>query len=272
MENMNYLNIFIDTLTSDNTKVAYLKNITHMLNFVDKPEQEVKEIDLVGWSNSLKSCGLSSSAQHQHIVSVRSYFRFLKKMKLVESNPALELDTPKVVNKPKDFITQEEMSVIANNIVNERDKAIFITLNTTGLRVSELINLKLSDFGKDKINILGKGNKYRSIYLSPICIEAILDYLTVRKDGCDNLFVSNQNTPMREENINKMMKKWAKKSGVNKNIMPHSARHTCATTICEKYGVSVAQMVLGHSDIRTTQRYIHTDENIIKEAMMSMSI
>lgn len=271
---MTNLEKYIVSLKADkkslNTIVAYSKDIQQMLDFVKKDESDIEYMDLVLWKESISE--LSSASVARKIVSVRHYLEFLVDIDIISKNPAKKLKAPKINNKEKDYITKEEVLTMIENGKNPRDKAIIATYLSTGLRVSELIGLNLSDLDSEKSIINTKGNKDRIIFINEDCKKLIDDYIKVRKDGCDNLFVSNQGTPMDRVCISRMLKVVAKRSGINKDISNHSLRHSFVSTIAEEHGVEVARVAVGHSSISTTQKYTHTRESVIRDVMLGFKL
>lgn len=262
--------MFLDSLSSNNTKEAYGRNINHMLSYVNKPIEEIKAIDLIGWENSLSD--LSSASQAQYINSVKSFFRFLYDIDYIQSNPAEKLHSVKVINKPKDYINDEQVLDMINTAKNKRDKAIIALLFSTGLRVSELINIELDDLQNDSLFIQTKGGKYREIFINDSCRNIINEYLKVRKDGCSKLFVSNQRTPMLRANVNNLLTKVKKQCDIKENVTPHSLRHTFVTDVAREYGVEIARDAVGHSSIAVTNRYIHSNRETVKKAMLGVQL
>lgn len=268
---MRELDMFLNTLKSEHTKIAYKRVINNALNYIKKGVRDINAADLIEWSNSLSA--YSSATQNQYINAIKSFFEFLVDIDYIDKNPARKLKLKKVVNKPKDVVNDEEVKCMLKMASNKRDKAIISVLFSTGMRVNELINLKLDDLTNESIYILAKGGVYREVFINEDCMNNISAYLDDRKySEYDNLFISNQGTPMKEANINSMLKKIAKRCGIDKNITPHSLRHTFVTDIAAKYGVEVARDAVGHANLSTTNRYIHTNRKQIKDAMMAISL
>lgn len=271
---MTNLEKYIVSLKADkkslNTIVAYSKDIQQMLDFVQKDETEIEYMDLVNWKESISD--MSSSSVARKIVSVRHYLEFLVDIDILEKNPAKKLKAPKINVKEKDYITKEEVLEMISNGKNKRDKAIIATYLSTGLRVSELIDLQLEDLENEKLIVKVKGDKDRIIFINEDCRKMIADYLKVRKDGCTNLFVSNQGTPMKRECISRTLKNIAKRSGLDKDISNHSLRHSFVSTVAEEFGIEVARVAVGHSSVQTTQRYTHTQETTIKNVMLGFTL
>ena len=267
---MNNVNLYIGTLRSDNTKKSYRKDIKYMLGYINKSEEEITLADLLDWVNWMQEKGNSTATIARRIGTAKRYFSFLVDIEVIDKDPANKLSAPKVVNKAEPTLTADEIQKIIACATNPRDKAIIATLASTGMRISELINIKLEDFDGNDIYIIGKGNKRRLIHINDKAMGYINEYLKVRKDGVDNLFVSNQRTPMMADNINRTLKRLANKAGVEKNIHNHSLRHLWATSMLDN-GVSLEriQLCMGHSDISVTTRYakIRNEKQVVRDVM-----
>ena len=138
------------------------------------------------------------------------------------------------------------------------------------MRISELINITLSDFEGNDIHIVGKGSKRRVVHINDKTMGYIKAYMVVRKDGVDNLFVSNQHTKMNPDSVNKTLKKLANKAGIDKNIHNHSLRHLWATCMLDNnVPLERIQLCMGHSDISVTTRYakIRNEREVVRETM-----
>lgn len=267
---MNTLNIYLGTLRSENTKKSYGKDLRYMLSYIGKNENEITLVDLLGWVNHMKENNNSTATIARRVGSAKRYFEFLSDMDLIGTNPTKKLKAPKIVNKVEPTLTSQDISDIIECATNPRDKAIVATLASTGMRISELINITLDDFEGNDIHIIGKGSKRRMVHINDKTMGYIHDYLTVRKDGINNLFVSNQHTPMHPNNVNNMLKRLANKAGVDKNIHNHSLRHLWATSMLDHdVPLEKIQLCMGHSDISVTTRYakIRNEREVIRDTM-----
>lgn len=269
---MNYLEVFLDTYKSEKTKKAYRRAIYHMLHFVGKNETLVQRIDLVQWKNSLQK--YETAGQAQMINAVKSYFRFLEENEIIEKNPASKIHAPKIVNKPKDALTKEEAKKMLECAKNPRDKAIIALYLSTGMRVQELVDIQLFHYQEDPQHLVfkTKGGKFRKVTLNPDCQHYINEYLKVRKDGVPNLFVSNQHSVMKGKNISAMLKKVARLAEIDKDVSNHTFRSTFVTDIAMEYGITTAQVMVGHSDISTTRRYVRGIEDQVQEIMGGLTL
>ena len=186
---MNTLNIYLGTLRSENTKKSYGKDLRYMLSYIGKDESEITLVDLLGWVNHMKENNNSTATIARRVGSAKRYFEFLSDMDLIETNPAKKLKAPRIVNKVEPSLTSEDVNNIIASATNPRDKAIVAMLASTGMRISELINITLSDFEGNDIHIVGKGSKRRVVHINDKTMGYIKAYMVVRKDGVDNLFV-----------------------------------------------------------------------------------
>ena len=267
---MTTLDMYIGTLNNENTKVNYRTDIKNMLDYVGKNEPEIELADLLAWKTSMVNEGRSTATIARRIGSVKRYYQFLVDMDIVAKDPSKKLRAPKVLNKEEPTLTADEVRRIINCATNPRDKAIVATLASTGMRISELINITLSDFEGNDIHIVGKGSKRRVVHINDKTMKYIKAYMVVRKDGVDNLFVSNQHTKMNPDSVNKTLKKLANKAGIDKNVHNHSLRHLWATCMLDNnVPLERIQLCMGHSDISVTTRYakIRNEREVVRETM-----
>lgn len=269
---MFYVDTFVNTFSSQCTRKNYTKDILEMLNFVNKSLCEIKRIDLVKWKTSLLK--YSTATQSRKISAIKSYFNFLEENELISVNPATKLSRPKVVNKPKDSITKKEVLKMIEIATNPRDKAIVAMYLSTGIRVQELIDIQLQDYLNDPEHLViqTKGGKYRTLTLNKDCQNYINQYLVVRKNGVSNLFVNNQHHIMKAQDISNTIKKLAKKIGYEGNISNHTLRSTFITDIALNHGIVVAQAMVNHSNINTTQRYVRGIEKQVQNLMSDITL
>lgn len=268
---MDTLKLYIETITNNkNTANSYRKDIESMLDFVDKKVEDINEEDLVLWKESIKC--LSNATVSRRIGSVKRYFNFLYEHNFIVNNPTKFLKPPTVKNKEQTPLTPDEIKDMLNASKNPRDRAIFATLISTGMRISELINIKKDDIIDDNVKIIGKGGKQRLVHFNEQTMNYIKDYLRVRKNGVDNLFVSDHRTAMNAQSINNTLKCIARRAGINNPSKVHN--HLCRTTnatLALQHGVPVEniQICLGHANIGTTMRYakILNENDIIKSTM-----
>nr|DAM83458.1 MAG TPA: SITE SPECIFIC RECOMBINASE XERD [Caudoviricetes sp.] len=264
---------------SEGTIREYSKAIDKCLNYVNKPEAEIKAIDLEMWQSSMDN--LSSASVAQRTSAVREYFKFLYRNEFIQRNPAEFLEAPAIKNREQSALTGEQVRAMVNAATNRRNKAIIMTLAQTGLRIHELLNITLEQYESRANNVLvirGKGDKDRFIGLGDETIKLIDSYITnERKDGCEYLFVGNQGNKMDSKNTSAMLKVCARKAGIENweelHISNHTMRRTFATMMSEAdVPIEVISKAMGHSSIAiTANRYIKRTEQRAINAMSVMN-
>ncbi len=223
--------------------------------------------------------GLMASTRARKIATIRSFYKYLTvKTKQLETNPVADLDSPKAAKTLPRYLTLDEaqrLLMAADGPNRERDYCILCIFLNCGLRISEIVNLNISDIRDDNIRVLGKGNKERIVYLNDACVQAIEDYLPIRRamaiHGTFALFVSNRRQRISRETVHAMVKKTLLKAGLDaKKYSAHKLRHTAATLML-KSGVDVRtlQEVLGHDHLNTTQIYTHVDNTELRTAALA---
>lgn len=266
-----YLDLFLNEYESEGTRSNYRGTISTMLNTIGKDINDIKKIDLVEYKNTFKN--LAVATQAQKIICIKSYFKFLYDNDIIDSNPAEKLSTPRIEHKPKDALSTEE-AIALMDYGNKRERAIIATFLNTGVRVQELINMKLDDFLNDPTEMVlkVKRGKYRKVYFNDDTIALINEYLKVRKKGCDNLFVSNQGTPLSRDSLNHTWEKLANDAGIHKHITNHSFRSTYVTAIAKEHGIMIAQMAVGHANIATTKLYVRGIDDEVKAVVRGLKV
>lgn len=260
---------------SEGTIREYAKAIDNCLKYVNKPEAEIKPIDLELWQSSMSN--LSSASVAQRTSAIREYFKFLYRNEFIQRNPAEFLEAPAIKNREQSALTGEQVRAMVNAATNLRNKAIIMMLAQTGLRIHELLNITLEQYESRSNNVLvirGKGDKDRLIGLSDETIKLIGGYIaTERKDGCEYLFVGNQGNKMDGKNTSAMLKVAARKAGIENweelHISNHTMRRTFATMMSEAdVPIEVISKAMGHSSIAiTANRYIKRTEQRAVNAM-----
>jgi len=266
-----YMDLFLNEYESAGTKRNYAHTLNTMFDFINKDVDKITKMDLLEYKNTFKN--LATATQSQRIMCIKSYFKFLYDNDIIEFNPAEKLSAPRVENKPKDALTADE-AISMMRFANDREKAVIAVFLNTGIRVQELIDMKLADFMQNPTEMIlrTKRGKYRTIYLNDDTIALINSYLKVRKKGCDNLFVSNQGTPLSEIALNNTWKKLATKSHIDKHITNHSFRSTYVTTIAREHGIMMAQIAVDHANIATTKRYVRGLDDDVKDIIRSLKV
>lgn len=212
-----------------------------------------------------------ATTRARKVACLRSYFKYMSsKAKYIDDNPAKELDSPKTKQSLPRYLDLEESKKLLASVEGEnkyRDYAILTLFLNCGLRLSELVNINISDFKDDILIVTGKGNKERVIYLNEACLSAVRNYLRVRPT--DNvidkkaLFLSNRLTRISNKTVQWLVKKYIKSAGLDESkYSVHKLRHTAAT-LMYKYAntdLRTLQEILGHNQLATTQIYTHIDD------------
>lgn len=222
----------------------------------------------------------SSYARARKVACLKSFFKYLTfKAKLLETNPAAELESPKILKRLPRYLNIEESKQLLNAIdgqFSERDFAIITIFLNCGLRLSELVGINLNNIKESALTVIGKGDKERSIPLNQACIRALENYMKVRpvnavKDR-NALFLSERKQRISKESVQKIVKKYISAAGLDpERYSTHKLRHTAAT-LMYKYGnvdIRSLQELLGHESISTTQIYTHLDSKQLRNAVDS---
>jgi len=254
------------------TKIKYAEDIT---------EKVVREFHL--WLNRQLSNNrqggqtLKKKTQNYYLIAIRSFLKFLAKRGIKSLSPEY-IELAKVGERPLDLISGEELKRLmkaseGSDIKSLRDKAILELLFSTGLRVSELCSLSRDlDIDADELSIRGKGEKIRVVFISPEARKAVKDYLDKRADIDDALFVRIGREDARggdlrldPRSVERIIKQCAIKAGISKKVTPHVLRHVFATDLLANGAdLRSVQMLLGHSNISTTQIYTHVTDSELK--------
>ena len=219
------------------------------------------------------------------ISTIRIFFKYLpQKAKLIDTNPAQNLETPKLGKRMPKYLSLDESKKLLevtqseDNRNSERDYAIITLFLNCGMRLSELVNINIKDitFSESKLTVIGKGNKERTIYLNNACMSAIKEYLLVRPkegiiyDSKDALFLSERRERISNRTVQLIVKKELSRAGLDVNkYSVHKLRHTAATLMYQYGNVDIRalQELLGHESISTTEIYTHVDNSQIRSAV-----
>jgi len=269
---------------SVNTVSSYKNDLTSFNSFlkdknIDDPSNVTSEHISV-FFKILKEFGLSGTSSARYFSSLKGFFLFLLKNKYIVKNPIEKISAPKLSKKLPAVLDVAEVEKIlsqpiTNNKLGLRDKAILELFYACGTRVSELINLKVNDlFLSDEIiRVLGKGSKERLIPIGSSAIKWINDYLKssrpllMKKSKSENyLFLNSRSSKLSRMGIWKIIDRYVKEAGIEKEVHPHTFRHSFATHLLEGGAdLRAVQEMLGHADISTTQIYTHIDRDYIKQ-------
>ncbi len=276
---LNYMRV--ERGVSENTIEAYGRDLRGLADFVEKEGASCKKIDINILTNYITylSERLSRRSLARNISAIRTFFKFLVLEGVIQENPARFLEVPKVSKTLPGILNEHEIELLLNQPsastpIGIRDKAMIELLYATGVRVSELVHLKISDVDLNVgyIKVKGKGAKERFVPIGEKAVSVLKEYIEKarskfdKKRGSPYLFLNNRGKPFSRQGFWKMLKSYAKKAGIKKRITPHIIRHSFATHLI-KNGADLrsVQMMLGHSDISTTQIYTHIDRSYLKE-------
>lgn len=268
---------------SDNSIEAYLRDIKKLIDFSDQPPLKIQQNQIEEFIYQFAKLDYSPRTQARLISSLKSFFNYLQWEELRDDNPSELIETPKMGMKLPDVLSETEIDLIIEQIdlseaEGERNRAIIETLYGCGLRVSELIELKLSDlfFDENYILVIGKGNKQRLVPISNHTIKYINIYKdqvrihqNIRNGFEDHLFLNRRGRSLSRVMIFTIVKQLTEKAGIKKNVSPHTFRHCFATHLL-KNGADLRsiQMMLGHESISTTEIYTHLDDSMLRETVL----
>ena len=272
----------IERSLSDNSIVAYTRDIKKFADYainLELSESKIERNDISNFLVLLKKSNISARSQARIISGIKAFYKYLILEDYIKYNPTDLVESPKIGFKLPDTLSLIEIDKLISAIDlsqkhGERNRSILETLYSCGLRVSELINLQLSNinFNENYIKVTGKGNKQR---LSPISgkalkylsiyINEVRIHLDIKKGNSDFVFLNNRGTKLSRVMIFLIIKKLAEKIGLNKKISPHTFRHSFATHLIEGGAdLRAVQEMLGHSSITTTEIYTHLDNDYLR--------
>lgn len=269
---------------SVNTISSYRNDLTAFLSFLkDKniiDPSEVNPEHISSFFKLLNELGLSGTSSARYFSSLKGFFLFLIKNKYILKNPIEKISAPKLSKKlPSVLDVYEVEKILSQPDISDkfglRDKAMLELFYACGTRVSELINLKISDlfFSDEIIRVFGKGSKERLIPIGSSAIKWINDYLKLsrpllmKKSKSENyLFLNSRSSKLSRMGVWKIIDRYVKEAGIEKEVHPHTFRHSFATHLLEGGAdLRAVQEMLGHADISTTQIYTHIDRDYIKQ-------
>jgi len=280
-----YLNVLrLEKNLSVNTISSYRNDINSLINFLDS--LKINDPSLV--DNKLLNCffinlqelGLSNTSAARYYSSIKGFFSYLFSNKYIKANPVEKVMPPKLSKNLPSVLSLGEIDSIllkpdVENKLGLRDRGILEVLYACGLRVSELIGLKISDlfFDEEIIRVLGKGSKERLVPIGSSAIKWTKEYLTksrpllAKKAKSENVvFLNNRGSKLSRMGVWKIVDQYVKEAGIQKEVHPHTFRHSFATHLLEGGAdLRAVQEMLGHADISTTQIYTHIDRDYIKQ-------
>ena len=262
----------IECAVSPNTVASYISDLSAFFVSVDKDPEEVLPEDIINYF--AETATLSKRSQARVLSSLHSFYNWMIMEGRMTDNPSDAVEAPKLGKYLPSVLSVEEVERLIGAVdldaqFGMRDGAMLETLYGLGLRVSELVGLKISGIWFDEgfVSVIGKGNKQRLVPLGDMARDAIQDYLEVR--GCaadsgssDILFLNRFGRALTRVAVFKMIKSYAVKAGISKEISPHTLRHSFATHLIENGAdLRAVQEMLGHESILTTEIYTHIDSS-----------
>ncbi|MBE6189959.1 MAG: site-specific tyrosine recombinase XerD [Alistipes sp.] len=274
--------IKVEKRLSENSVEAYMRDLEQFAHFVlvkwDVPPRKVEREMVERYLEWLYDEGREKSSQARMLSGIRSFFNYLLLNDEIQSSPAEDISAPKAGRTLPDVLTTEEIdrlisSIEVDTVKGRRDRAIVEVLYSCGLRVSELITLRVSDlfFGEGYIRVIGKGDKQRLVPISDLARERISLYLDERKAAKSNeevLFLNNRGKQLTRVMIFTILRRAALRAGIDKKISPHTLRHSFATHLLEGgAGIRQVQELLGHESILTTEIYTHLEAEHLRSTV-----
>ena len=285
-EYRNYL--VLEKALSNNSVEAYLRDVKKLSSFCIENKEltdctKVSITILREFIIHLHECKSSSKSQARILSGIKSFYHYLCIENVIDANPCDKIDRPRIERQLPDTLSPDEINDIINSVDlsnphGERNKTILETLYSCGLRVSELINLKCSKlFLEDGfLIVVGKGNKERAVPLNKILIKYLKNYIRLIRSHQDIaighedfVFLNNRGKQLTRMMIFTIVKKYTEKSGIKKNISPHTFRHSFATHLLQGGAdLRAIQTMLGHESISTTEIYMHIDRDFIRQEII----
>jgi integrase/recombinase XerD len=273
---------------SVNTCFAYVQDLKKFVSFLeiknlDVLPHQVKQKNLIDFIEYVAEIGLSDKSQSRIISSIKSFYKFLMIEELTDKDPSALLETPRLKRKIPVVLSVLEIESIlsvvdVSDVLGHRNRAIIEVLYGCGLRVSELVNLKISNifFKEDFVRVIGKGNKQRLVPLGSAAkkeiqyyMQAFRNHVEPQKGHADFLFLNRRGKQLTRVMIFTIVKDLCNLAGIQKNVSPHTFRHSFATHLIEGGAdLRVVQEMLGHESITTTEIYTHIDREYLREAII----
>ena len=270
---------------SGNTLDAYQRDLRKLLDYLEHEQlaiSDVKLADLEHFSASLHDIGIHPRSQCRILSGIRSFFKFVQLDGYREDDPTELLESPQIGDHLPEVLTTQEVDRLEESIdlskwEGHRNRAIIEVLFSCGLRVSELVNLKLSDLYLDEeyVRVLGKGSKERLVPISPKAIQELgywfddRNLMKIKPGEEDYVFLNRRGAHLTRTMILIMIKAQAKEARIQETISPHTLRHSFATALLEGGAdLRFIQALLGHEDIGTTEIYTHIDTSTLRQEIL----
>ncbi|WP_181305746.1 site-specific tyrosine recombinase XerD [Rufibacter sp. XAAS-G3-1] len=266
---------------------AYLRDIRKLVQYFEITQQKVSPMEveathLQGFLEWINTLGMTTHSQARTLSGIRAFYKFLIMEDLLDADPTETIEAPKLQRKLPDVLSYEEIVTLFEAIdvstpEGTRNKAMLETLYSSGLRVTELIELKISNLYEDLgfLRITGKGNKERLVPIgrdalkyTRLYLDGVRRHQTIKKGNEDFVFLNRRGTSLSRVMVFTIIKDLAAKTGLEKSISPHTFRHSFATHLIEGGAdLRAVQEMLGHESITTTEIYTHLDRDYLKQVM-----
>ncbi|MBW2558882.1 MAG: site-specific tyrosine recombinase XerD [Deltaproteobacteria bacterium] len=279
-----YLNFLaVEKGVSLNTLEAYSRDLNRYVEFVEqtgiKDIREISSDNLISFLVNLKGGGLVASSINRSLAAIRGFYKYLLTEKIVDENPVANIELAKVWMRLPDILSREEMALLLKQPgiktpLAVRDTAMLELSYATGLRVSELISLSMSNINWQAgyLIVVGKGNKERIVPIGMTAFDCLNRYIEGSRRklskgrSINTIFLNRSGTGLTRQGFWKIVKKYVRKAGLRKKVYPHTFRHSFATHLLEGGAdLRSVQVMLGHADISTTQIYTHVTRERLKE-------
>lgn len=275
-----YISKYLDYLMyerklSKNTLLSYTNDLKDFDMYFQGKLKDLKYQDIVKYLDTIQQ--LNTRSISHHITVINSFYSFLLNDGVLLENPCANVASPKIPKRLPNYLTEDEVNNLLNiNLLTPydyRNKAMMELLYATGLRISELCNLKITDIDIHNcfVRVFGKGKKERIVPISDIALEYLQIYINnyrsiiLKNVISDYLFISNNQTNISRQGFFKILKKECQRCGITKNVSPHVLRHSFATHLLQHGAdLRVIQELLGHEDIATTEIYAHIVNEKVK--------
>ena len=275
--------LLIEKGLSNNSIESYSHDLSVFIDFLYKNKinsiEQTDTASILSWIIDLKKSGLSAKSRARHIITIRGFYKFLIKEKLISFDPVKNIDIPKTGLALPEVINSEEMGLLLDSVETVtprglRNAAMLEILYGAGLRVSELVSMKMENINLEAsfVRVYGKGSKERVVPIGSYACAKTREWimhgrpLILKNIPSYFLFVARAGKPMTRQGFWKLLKKYSSASGISKKITPHIFRHSFATHLLEGGAdLRSVQTMLGHSDISTTQIYTHVSRDYLKK-------
>ena len=277
----------IERSLSENTIDSYIRDVKKLSNFaekINKSELKINKSDIKDFIKEINEDEISARTQSRIISGIKAFYKYLILEDYIKINPTELIESPKIGMKLPDTLSVHEIDSLLSAIdlshpQGQRNRAILEVLYSCGLRVSELVNLKLSNirFNEGYVKVLGKGNKERFAPIGSSALKYLKIYLkevrihqNIKKDSEDIVFLNRRGNKLTRVMIFTIIKQLAEKIGLKKKISPHTFRHSFATHLIEGGAdLRAIQEMLGHESITTTEIYTHLDREFLRDAILT---